>query len=1020
MSRSVVYHVGFEGDVAYAYEDVITENINAFSGHTIEERNLSLLTQVIKSVVEPFISQQNDYYDFTIEEDDGDGSENIDQIAIAAANGAQDTGMRARKRQINLTDSITTASNHNDSTVASETEGGSEEESDDEAEDQDRVDEWMEQVMAKSEQDYLQEESDYSDVAPDEPVLERAHIYQSPARAEKEQSSSEPSSDSDGDSEAENHTAKVHASADKSVDRPLYHLTSSDDDTLHSERSIERQKKAKQTKDHAFQSPAPYQIRKSAAAIYDTAEAEEKEPLPAWLMPKSPLDAHFRKAYGGLGKDDLQETIELITSTQKKALRASRIADDNEVSSAASGEHSEDESHTDAGEIDEPVPAWLMPKSPLDAHFRKGYGGLGKEDLQDAIEEITTAQKKAQAHIRTSQRVPDEFDLVNAITVEDLPDNFGVPSDAVGTPTNVRPARRLSGSEGNSGSGGSKAKGREYAKQQKLFQSPKPSRIPVAVSSAKKSAAKVAPSEEPLPAWLMPKSPLDAHFRKGYGGLGHEDLDEAIAEITSSQKKAQRSAGVGRDDTARRSISKMLENYYDAQHSTKKTSTTPTPSKGKKKASKKHATDTTTGETSDAIMFDVESGLEEEKYSQIDLPTEQDATHLLPSAHPSTSPPSKLTNNASLNAMMRQSFQSYVSQYAKNTAAPGPHGNKVEIKSGKNSRSSTPQSTKKKNTTTTASPASAAVHSGTKAKAPLSNEDFSAYLRSPELKHNFDEIDALIRESQKNLRRMKLDEKNATVGNGKRIQKTRSGSIVSNVSLTDHESQEPRPRGRKVPRAKLTKRADAPTNKPLERRASTDSATAKLAAKANAKAQRLSTAKLHEQSTGNVRQAAAAPSGMASVSTAPVSWSRRSSTTTMASKISQTLLNEGPARLPSPSPRLVRSPSPALHAQQRARSQTKPRARSAPVVQPAQRLLRVDSRLLVPTTAALIRSADIATNSSKAANLHNEWHTMLRSGDSDVELSGRKLRNKILRRSLPAVNAEQIIEWNSPGTNEVF
>ena len=70
----------------------------------------------------------------------------------------------------------------------------------------------------------------------------------------------------------------------------------------------------------------------------------------------------------------------------------------------------------------------------------------------------------------------------------------------------------------------------------------------------------------------------------------------------------------------------------------------------------------------------------------------------------------------------------------------------------------------------------------------------------------------------------------------------------------------------------------------------------------------------------------------------------------------------------------------------------------------------------MPTAAALIRSADIASNSSKAANIHNEWHTLLRTenpyGESDVELSGRKLRNKLLEvDGIDRGEIELLIQW---------
>lgn len=512
-----------------------------------------------------------------------------------------------------------------------------------------------------------------------------------------------------------------------------------------------------------------------------------------------------------------------------------------------------------------------------------------------------------------------------------------------------------------------------------------------------------------MPAWQIPKSPLDAQFRKAYGGLGHEDLNETIAEITASQKKAQRTNGssLSLEDKESASIMRMLEDYYDKKDSQapvgKKVSSSSQPkklaaSRSKKKAASKGIS---TGGAAADIMFD-SHGAGEEKSGYFDANSsgmvEEDAD-LLPSSHPSTSPPHKLTNNPSLNEMMKESFQRHLSAYSKPSTGHirGYLSGSPKATLAKTSRSGTPQSKK-----TVVIPT---VSSSTK---PLKDEDFAAYLRSPELKHNFDEIDALIRQSQKNLAKMKIKEK-----------KARSGSFVSAVSLTDHESQEARPKTKKVARAKLTKRASAYAVP--DRAAAGASKSSQPATKVAAKAQKLSSAKLHEQNTGNVRHVPASMGGMTnvSVSTAPVSWSRRSSSicSTMVSKLSQSLLNEGHVRLPSPRQLPVRSSSPVL-AMKRTRkvsagsSSPNLRAQSAPQ---RQRILSTDSRLLVPTTAALIRSADIATNASRVANIHNEWPQQLRTGDCEAELSGRKAHSKLLRRSLPAGSAEQIIDWYSPG-----
>jgi len=60
-----------------------------------------------------------------------------------------------------------------------------------------------------------------------------------------------------------------------------------------------------------------------------------------------------------------------------------------------------------------------------------------------------------------------------------------------------------------------------------VFKSPaakakRAAKSPSARSSTSKSA------DDAVPAWLMPKSPMDKLFRKGYGGLGQETLEQTI------------------------------------------------------------------------------------------------------------------------------------------------------------------------------------------------------------------------------------------------------------------------------------------------------------------------------------------------------------------------------------------------------------------------------------------------------------------------------------------------------------
>jgi hypothetical protein len=665
----------------------------------------------------------------------------------------------------------------------------------------------------------------------------------------------------------------------------------------------------------------------------------------------------------------------------------------------------------------------------------------------------------------------EDFDVLdeNIITVDDLPDNFGAAPTAlnpttVGTPVHVRPSRQLVSSESKASSSRQASRSSEYAKQTKLFQSPTASKIRVSVS-AKKSATKgPLDPENTDPAWLIPKSPLDAHFRKGYGGLGHEDFEEAVEEITTAQKKkaaktALSLAGKGEDDN---NVIKMLDAYFDnkrVDESGKAPKTRKAAGKGKKTAKRvgksggltgkvnKNGNPTrvasrkavTLGSTSAAgvgvatgnIMFDQGSDEEGEPYSFIDtgkhgLAGEDDlhGDHLLPSAHPATQLPQAklpLTNNPALDKMMRDSYLAHMAEYA--------NAEKVRTKVASPAKPSSakpvsPSSGKK----TTAAPKPASPSSGKKTTAaPKAVADF---LTSPHLKHSMAEIDDMIRANLSKLHQMRAREQ------------ALRDSFSSGVSLTEHSAEAIKHgTSKKQQRAKLTRRASPPI------RAS--ASMGRLPAQAKAMTRCKSTTTLHLRGTGNVRsatvpqtqdapavQAATFSSRRSSLTSVP---SRRSSLTTVtgllsdppassshASKLSAHLLSlhtkptaSSGARHSSPL-HARRASADAGTSRQQSSKSPNPLRSSAPTA--VSRPLSSSSRLLQPTAATVIRTADIACNSSKAANIHNEWHLQLRTADHEepeIELSGRKLANKILRQSLSALEAEHILDWSSPGNPAV-
>jgi hypothetical protein len=1072
-------------DEEYAdeYEGHIIECTEPFTKVGIDSEHVNMLTESIQSALEVFLVSRDisgNYLSYEEGDDDEPDSENVDQIGETEEHDTQhrDTGVRERRKQIQITDSITTTSNNSD--VANE---------------QAELDIWMDRVMAKTEQQYLDDE--YSQHEHDEAHAKaRASQYIAAGSFDSNDIDFKQADSSDESVQEVRRLPQCNASSSSNPTSPT-----SSDDTLHSSRSIERRQG---TQPEVFASPEPYQIRKSA---HSTASREGNahtgaEPLPAWLLPKSPLDSHFRKGYGGLGHQDLDDVIAEVTSSQKKALRESKIADDNEQDSLNSGNdrstshHSSSErSDTDTGALDDALPAWEIPKSPLDAHFRKGYGGLGHGDFNSTVEEMNTAQKKARAAMRAHKRrmegkvgalysnsessVCDTFSETsgeaamqfdgepdsdaqqgdNLITVDDLPDDFGAAHTAlnpttVGTPVHQRPASR-----GNSSTtktpvtSVNRSRGSEYAKQTKLFQSPNPSNIRVTVTSKTKSIPKQL-AEEALPAWEIPKSPLDAHFRKGYGGLGHGDFNNAVEEISTAQKKARATVAAAaarspRQDGAapsegQNSISKMLnfwleskraeDNAADAREKagklrgsgklgsssgltagTKQNKTQPkagskstknAPKKAEKKPSTRLAARKAAaqrgagdlGEASEQIMFDRPVG-EEKEYSRLDeldrhaaaqaelLGDDGSGSHILPAAHPvhaaandTGAGTASLTGNDRLNAMIAKSYREHVAQYS---GDPAPAGKSASAEKHATAR-----------------------HTPTKEPSAV-DQDIREFLTSPHLQHSMDEIDDIIRANLRKLRKMQLKTQ--------ALQKSASDRLDSEQVAARKVSKVAPTKARSTSQPKLTVRSAsnylvAPSSRP-----SSVTATARTKPVAKEKHHMVrckSMYPLHLRSTGNLRASTLADTTKPqSTPASHVTGSRRSSLSTAASFGARSEPSAGKSVGSKVSTHLL-----SLHAKPTASFEAKHTQRNTTTPSRA-RPLSPHSRLLAPTQAAVIRVADIATNSSAAANLHNEWHLHLREDDPEggADLPERKQRNQAIRRSLPAGGADRIIGWSSPG-----
>lgn len=75
--------------------------------------------------------------------------------------------------------------------------------------------------------------------------------------------------------------------------------------------------------------------------------ADPTEGVPAWFLPKSPLDAVFRKGYGGLGQNDMQEVIDILTPH-----RPAPAADQEDLDEDLMAGHESDASSQGRAEMD--------------------------------------------------------------------------------------------------------------------------------------------------------------------------------------------------------------------------------------------------------------------------------------------------------------------------------------------------------------------------------------------------------------------------------------------------------------------------------------------------------------------------------------------------------------------------------------------------------------------------------------------------------------------------------------------
>lgn len=123
---------------------------------------------------------------------------------------------------------------------------------------------------------------------------------------------------------------------------------------------------------------------------------------------------HF-ETMGQFDKLD-ENNIELVSSSQKLITPAkSSIGNSNNSSSTFTS--ASKRPRINFHNIDPNLPAWKIPKSPLDKLFRSGYGGFGQPTLDDVIKIVEVEDGKSDDDVSVLDN--------QSIMIEDLPADFG-------------------------------------------------------------------------------------------------------------------------------------------------------------------------------------------------------------------------------------------------------------------------------------------------------------------------------------------------------------------------------------------------------------------------------------------------------------------------------------------------------------------------------------------------------------------------------------------------------------------
>ncbi len=220
---------------------------------------------------------------------------------------------------------------------------------------------------------------------------------------------------------------------------------------------------------------------------------------------------------------------------------------------------------------------------------------------------------------------------------------------------------------------------------------------PKTASAAKRAKINYDCLDPHLPAWLIPKSPLDVIFRSGYGGLGQSELAEVI-ELVEEEETSESDDQVQEEDNNHR-LESMQEvrgsplvsrsdqiSHTHLVESENEIGLADLPLHfGKELFKKERKGDSEKSQGHLSQQFVPSTTEYRSKFYKTDeLSGNDEAIH--PLDHPSCNIPldvtgnPKLTNNATLNNMIYSTFKEFVRQYSQNKLSEEDSKEKVGLK----------------------------------------------------------------------------------------------------------------------------------------------------------------------------------------------------------------------------------------------------------------------------------------------------------------------------------------------------